>query len=79
RLRELVEKILSEERPTSVAEFSKLITADIDDFTGFVKAHDDITFIVSRCTSKVPGQPPLSADENQPVDIRNVSDHPSQQ
>jgi serine phosphatase RsbU (regulator of sigma subunit)/anti-sigma regulatory factor (Ser/Thr protein kinase) len=79
RLRELVEKILSEDRPTSVAEFSRLITADIDDFTGFVKAHDDITFIVSRCTSKVPGQPPVAADENQPVDIRNVSDHPPQQ
>ena len=80
RLRELVERILSGELPKSVAEFSKLITDDVDDFTGFVKAHDDITFIVSKCSLTVPDHRPAgSAHGGEPIDTRNVPDRPSQQ
>ncbi len=79
RLKELLERILAEDEQVGVAEISKRITADIDDFTGFVKAHDDITFILSRCHSAVAHQQPVARSIQPSVDVRNVSDRPSQQ
>ncbi|MFQ5454178.1 MAG: PP2C family protein-serine/threonine phosphatase, partial [Candidatus Zixiibacteriota bacterium] len=49
RLVNLLETSLVKKKVKDIPSFSKYIINEIEDFTGFVKANDDIAFILARC------------------------------
>jgi len=40
----------------SISSLSRSLVDSLEDFSGFAKPHDDISFIVGRCTSLVQSQ-----------------------
>ncbi|MEW6412999.1 MAG: SpoIIE family protein phosphatase [Candidatus Zixiibacteriota bacterium] len=53
RLTGFLDSYLSENGTADVASLSKAIVNELDDFTGFQKTTDDVTFVVARCNLAV--------------------------
>ena len=52
RLNEFMKKELVNGSIKHISDFSKALVTELDDFTGFLKNSDDISFIVAKCTDK---------------------------
>ncbi len=62
RLKQFLARQLAEDNQLSVTQLSHALVSELDDFAGFVKATDDITFIVAR--SCRPQEDKVRADQS---------------
>ncbi|UCG61990.1 MAG: SpoIIE family protein phosphatase [Candidatus Zixiibacteriota bacterium] len=75
RLTNFLQNYLLEKSKVEVSELSKAIVSELDDFTGFLKTADDVTFILARCdlSEKQPSQ-----EANTGVEVKHMQDeHPA--
>ena len=62
RLENLFGSAISDHRTQDISRLAQTLIAELDDFAGFTKAIDDITFLVARATDPQEQLPPLTAE-----------------
>ena len=72
RLAGFLEKYLAENTGEDISKLSQAIVGELDDFAGFSKASDDITFIVARCS------PPddQHVDDEEEIQVKSLRANP---
>ncbi|MBD3333241.1 SpoIIE family protein phosphatase [candidate division GN15 bacterium] len=64
RLKSFMKRQLDDDKSFTVKQLSSSLVSELDDFSGFVKATDDITFIVARaCRSRQQGTETAQGDK----------------
>jgi len=71
RLTGFLEKYLAESAGEKLNMLSRAMVSELDDFTGFSKASDDVTFIVARCTP-----PEAGAAEEKEIQVKSLRANP---
>jgi sigma-B regulation protein RsbU (phosphoserine phosphatase) len=74
RLTTFFEEYLAGHSGDKLTEMSKALVDQLDDFTGFAKAADDITFVIARCSA---GENGSADDESAGVQIKSLKEKKS--
>ena len=78
RLCRLMEEQLKRDKPASMADLTKQIVADVEEFGAYLRPKDDITFLVARCAPKGTLERKNAAKnesaDDSTIDVRHVRD-----